>query len=71
MCVQMHVIVHEWVSMCVCCKALLLVQKYYFLTLFPIFCAKIKNIKVIVSDPDIRKKQLKISLFCDGGIADS
>lgn len=44
---------------------------YYFLTLFPIFCAKIKNIKVIVSDPDIRKKQLKISLFCDGGIADS
>lgn len=44
---------------------------YYFLTLFPIFCAKIKNINVIVSDPDIRKKQLKISLFCDGGIADS
>lgn len=44
---------------------------YYFLPLFPIFCAKIKNIKVIVSDPDIRKKQLERSLFCDGGIADS
>lgn len=65
MCVQMHVIVHEWVSMCVCCKALLLVQNQVIIFLL---CSLYF---VLVSDPDIRKKQLKISLFCDGGIADS